>query len=419
MRSWTRLVAPISKPSPDQESPEIDAEIRMNVAQPQPTRPNLDETRHLTGVFGHILHESADITTSKDGPQGTRHFALSPIVPHPAAFTDLLSGSEDVIRRQVFILLNFAPAPQFAGQAPEVKLRLPVDPEDDFSSFSMPDTASLYAVQPQSRQLLMLPEASTDVRLSQDKTLDMDLAHQRHVRRFFTDSEFNLTEGRLRTPSNVGIMMPRQWLTPPVENDTPALVDYHFAGLEIHQTVDLDWKGHTLKYSSIEAGQHGGTRQELSLEAAVPEDASAIDEVVQSFTREVGQIASGKVFPWTGGHALVREMPEDVEDQPVEDELDDVTDDTVTIEQQALLANDCEEAIEIGSELVATAEYLVTSAQRILSNFPTKSTTSIDQDEQPSLAIHDDTETSPSSSEHLTTSVTEALTSRMSREVPS
>jgi hypothetical protein len=413
MRSWTRLVAPIGKPSPDQEPPEI----RMTVPEPE-ISPGLEEGRHLTASFGHILHESADVTTSKDGPQNARHFALSPIVPHPAAFTDMLSDSEQAVRRQVFILLNFAPSPQHAGQAPEVKLRLPVDPEDDFSSFTMPETASLYAVQPQLRQLVMLPEASTDVRLTQDKTLDMDLADQRHVRRFFADSEFNLTEGRLQTPSKVGIFLPQEWLTSSSGEDNKTLVDYTFAGLEIHQTVDLGWKGHTLKYSSIEAGQHGGTRQELSLEAAVPEDALAVDEVVQGFTREVAQIALGKVFPWAGGHALVREIPEETDGQAVEEELEEITDEAVETEEHDLLVNDCEEAIEIGSELLSTADYLVSSAQRLLSSLPAENDTAVEPEEQTSSGIHNDIVASPNSGKHLISSVMEALTSHMSSEVP-
>lgn len=52
------------------------------------------------------------------------------------------------------------------------------------------------------------------------------------------------------------------------EEDTPLRpTSYVFAGLEVHRTLETTYDGWKLAYTSIEAGQGGGRRAELSLEA--------------------------------------------------------------------------------------------------------------------------------------------------------
>ncbi|KAI0972026.1 hypothetical protein F4678DRAFT_430954 [Xylaria arbuscula] len=48
--------------------------------------------------------------------------------------------------------------------------------------------------------------------------------------------------------------------------DYPVSVSYEFIGLELHRSASLPFEGHRLTYTSIEAGQGGGRRAEVTLE---------------------------------------------------------------------------------------------------------------------------------------------------------
>ncbi|KAK8099357.1 uncharacterized protein PG998_012598 [Apiospora kogelbergensis] len=66
----------------------------------------------------------------------------------------------------------------------------------------------------------------------------------------------------------------------PNDKNQPISILYEFAGLELHRAVRIPYEGHTLTYTSIEAGQGGGRRAELALSPtqssvdASPNDAS-------------------------------------------------------------------------------------------------------------------------------------------------
>jgi hypothetical protein len=99
-----------------------------------------------------------------------------------------------------------------------------------------------------------------------------------------------------------------------------------FAGLELHTESSLPFHGHTLRYTSVEAGHHAGRSAQLSLDASPsttqttttttttstttgddispdPEDATN-NLLTRSYLKEVLQVANGRYFPWIGSRPV-------------------------------------------------------------------------------------------------------------------
>lgn len=265
----------------------------------------------LTATFGHVLHSKPEGREAKKSK--LRRRIIAPVFPHPASFTEFLPVKNSDMRKWSSIVLNFAPAPgNHEGEAPEVRLTLPITSENDFSNFSMPKDSTLNAIVPWFVKDTLVPEESVDARIVQQREMPLDISKQKPIQEFFAASEFNLTEGRLRTPSSTQFSMPKRWLDKEAKGSSTVGVPYMFAGLEIQQTVSLAWKGHFLIYNSIEAGQHGGTRQELSLEAKIStinaEKAAAQRE---QFLKLLEIAIEGKYWSWNKGSEQVRELPDE------------------------------------------------------------------------------------------------------------
>src|SRR5690606_13754373 len=119
---------------------------------------------------------------------------------------------------------------------------------------------------------------------------------------FITKSDLRPWAGKLSTPSALlGVHIPRRLLTPISQSrddddgtatpnndsnssssahqdgaadnnggddDDKVRIDYTLASVQIQRTVTAEFKYLRLRYTSIQAGQRGGERAELSLEAA-------------------------------------------------------------------------------------------------------------------------------------------------------
>ncbi|CAG9995890.1 unnamed protein product [Clonostachys byssicola] len=326
LRTWSRYVMPIRKPS--SEKPTLLKLSSSKRLLRKTSRLKTDGAQvRFAATFGHILHEDAAAPSPSRKKETTGYRVLLPVLPHPAAFTRLIGKGKanPPLSKSSSIVLNFIPT-QHDSKAPEVRLSLPVNADDDFSDFTMSDESKLYAISPIHQQDFLCPRESVDVRVTQQSELPLDLANQSHIREFFRASEFNLVEGRLRTPSHTQISLPTHLLPEPSEDaQTASEVAYTFAGLEIHQTMDLKWHDHILRYNSIEAGQHGGTRQELSLQAV--QDPSGPTNAVHraQFLHVVTGIVTGKFFSWTEGYKAIRKLPEEHElDSEQNQDLNDV-----------------------------------------------------------------------------------------------
>ncbi|KAJ3488862.1 hypothetical protein NLG97_g6114 [Lecanicillium saksenae] len=362
LRSWTRYIGPVTKA----EETKLQAlQLASRVELVELASPVSDAARvsNITiATFGHILHLSDVTKTSSKNADKSRRI-LSPVIPHPAALTTL-SASDGPVTQSTAIILNFYPdateQPQEGTTLPRVRLTLPVDETTDLSNFDIPPSSTLHAVVTQRVQDLLLPSESVDVRLAQQQLLALDAA-QPALKQFLASSEFNLLEGRLRTPSRIALTLP----------DAGSDLPYLFTGLEVHQAVEMRLEGHALRYESIEAGQHGGQRQELSLHRMGGGEKSGGDD---GFLGLVEAVAAGEVFSWNDGAALMQQRSSEtfsmdmLEDQEAVDEEQHEEDEA---EEGGLVNEPEQNEVVVREDVVkATADEETTSPRQISSEEP-------------------------------------------------
>ncbi|KAM3469749.1 hypothetical protein MY5147_006835 [Beauveria neobassiana] len=319
LRSWTRYTDAVAKPDEKKKKKKKLQPLKLATRVELPELPPssiIDDARVSDVTFatlGHVLHLKEAVKASNKKNLDKARRILSPIIPHPAALTTL-SGGEEPVTQSTAIILNFSPDPIVPqdGTLPRVRLTLPVDETADLSNFNIPPSLTLYAVTAQRIQDLLLPTESVDARLTQQRLVALD-ADQPALQQFLTASEFNLLQGRLRTPSRISLSLP----------GAAAEAAYLFMGLEVHQAVETRLAGHTIRYESIEAGQHGGQRQELSLHRVPAVEKSQRDD---GFLQLVEDVVSGNVFSWNDGAALMQQRSSEtftmdlLEDSQLEEE---------------------------------------------------------------------------------------------------
>lgn len=311
LRQWSRHVHPRGKQSGSQP---LNLASRISIPQQPPGIGKAGASTVLTANFGHILHLTK---VAKEANMAAGRRILSPVTLHPAGLTDITNESDDTsIIQHTAIVLNFSPTVYFdadeATPIPDVRLRLPIDPDTDFTNFMFPQDSTLYAVTTSLNQDVLLPSESVDVRLTQEHIFPMDLK-QKSLWNFIALCRFALLEGYLKTPHMASFTLPAHCVGEthrPTSGCDLEDISYLFMGLEIHQTTKVRYKGHTLKYNSIEAGQHGGQRQELSLLPGPPSQANhafsdGTSTDMESFLEVVEEIINGSVLPWNDGVVLM------------------------------------------------------------------------------------------------------------------
>ena len=313
LRAWYRYVDRQPAKKKQQNRPRNMA-ARLKLPSDHALAPGDERDNRLSATFGQVLHIENARKTQKN-VQVRR--VMCPVAPHPAAL-GAIANTEQTASRSASIILNFSPTSFdrsiYAAEPPDVRLTLPVDPNANLSSFESPNKPILHCVVPWYESDLLYPGGPVDVRFTQDRWLQLDTTdiatQQKHFKDFLDVSEFNLLQGRLKTPPSTSFNIPRKWLfLSKGQGGGADLVElpYRFVGLEIRQTVDTELEGHTLRYSSIEAGQQGGQRQELSLYIGPPDQQAQqglawTDVQKQDFQRLVGEVALGKHFWWDKGH---------------------------------------------------------------------------------------------------------------------
>lgn len=370
LQTWQRVVTPISN-KPDEVSP-MPLDLVGSASLPEYQPDKLGSRNVTTATFGHIIHNSSQVGNLKetetrkkkakspdadpddliiplhiddlstpgidDDPKkpipgavlSHKRRTFYPLIPHPASFSALKPEGSDILTQSTTIILNLAVhGDRSAGnrQGPVIQVHLPVDAEADLANFSIPKDAAAYCVVPWYRNDLLLPGESVDVRIQHERRLALDMDNT-GLRSFLDTSEFNLLQGHLRTPSQATLVLPPKYINPGTRGVKPKSQTYAFRGLEIHQTVEMPWRDHTLRYSSIEAGQHGGQRQELTLQAGKPDDmgTSFEGEKRKSFLQLVEDMATGQCFSWTEGYESIksRQLEDHSYDLPEEELTEDI-----------------------------------------------------------------------------------------------
>ncbi|KAG5943292.1 hypothetical protein E4U59_000482 [Claviceps monticola] len=346
LRQWYRCVNPVGK-AVDTETPTLKFAKKVTLPQPKPGAMSPGERAEVVATFGHIL--LAKPTVRAATLENHERRVLSTRIPHPAALTAATDAHVSSSQKTTIVLHFTSDITATATTStnspegaiiPQVRLHVPVDSSSNLSDFSVPDTAALEAIIPWHQSDVLLPEESVDVRLTHTRILPLNSKEQPSLQDFLQASQFNLLQGQLHTPSRTTFSIPNKWLssssssasTTTEQEHTDETTDkpYMFAGLEIQQTVSTEWHGHTLKYSSIEAGQHAGQQQSLSLIAGPPQASNRSDPLTRdelaSFLTLVAQTASGVHFSWDHGHMLMREKPQ--QEQVTEDTMDEQATDT-------------------------------------------------------------------------------------------
>lgn len=314
LQKWLRIVAPISKDTQDTLPLGLPAESVIP-EEKCPRSGNVDAT---TARFGHILHQHAS-TSMKELYRKRR--ILAPLTPHPAAFSALKPDNDLPLKETTSIVMHLSPhvdtsegpvtdSNKKKHADPAAYITIPVHPQADLDNFTIPDDATIHIYVPWHNSDVLLPTEAVDVRLEHKRSYALSIKHP-GIKKFFEKSQLNLREGQLRTPSQAKLMVPGSWLRGSGSgrmNTAKRDVLYDFRGTEIHQTVEMPWNGHTLRYSSIEAGQHGGQRQEITLQAGLPgENPVAFkDKRRTSFLQLVEDMATGKCFSWSDGYKSVK-----------------------------------------------------------------------------------------------------------------
>ncbi|KAF4504226.1 hypothetical protein G6O67_008402 [Ophiocordyceps sinensis] len=309
-------------------------------------------TNRITATFGHVLHSGSKPVSGFN----TMRRLLSPIIPHPAALSSFGLESDKPVVQATTIILNFSPEQgrkPSHGQA-SIRIQIPVDPDCDLSKLTLSPGSTLEGIlAPWNVTDVLLPDERVDVRLAQQRVLRLD-SDQPSLKEFLAMSEINLVGGHIKTPKRAYFSIPKNWrparpraiepaestklvqsvtelveMAKAVKSTKPAKtaneearpdgearpdeeaeslaqqrtdVPYLFVSLEVHQMVDVELDGCTLRYNSIEAG-HGGQRQEISLSVSdchsgEPEAANK----TKSFLQVVENIAFGQAFPWHKGN---------------------------------------------------------------------------------------------------------------------
>ncbi|RGP78654.1 hypothetical protein FLONG3_3191 [Fusarium longipes] len=309
---WFRVVDPITKSQSVEESLSLNLAASADLPQSKGPRDHDDST---TATFGHILH-SEPLDSMKLLARQRR--ILSPFSPHLAAFSALKPDNNKPLKESTTIVMNLVPHKerkrgrgsdaQKGTEEPAVRIKIPVKPDADFENFSLPDdlTAQCFATWHVSD--VLLPAEAVDVRIQHERANNLALT-DRHLQTFLQASQFNLAEGKLRTPAQARLNIPGLWLKGSRTGYDLAKNERHlydFRGTEIHRTVDMPWRKHILRYSSIEAGQQGGQRQEITLIIGPKKLFNNREERQQNFLQLVEDMATGKCFSWYEGHQSIK-----------------------------------------------------------------------------------------------------------------
>lgn len=329
LKRWSRFVTPVGQAATSGD--DVSTQF-PNVISDLKVTTGTEPVHQVTASFGHVLHGEHSHTVAA---MAKHRRLLSPVLPHPASFTSIMEEDKPTMQHAT-IVLNFSPHPnhsftKYDSTPPTIQLQLPVNPDSDLTGSSLPPGSALFGVAAQHINDVLMPSESVDVRITQNHLLPLD-ASQESVKEFLSQSEFNLPQGVLKTPSKAKFSIPKAWVTQAKTTRKPSKstinVPYIFMGLEIHQSVQLGFNGHTLCYNSIDAGRHGGHRQELSLQAGPPqgkdEQAFMLDrDEASRFLSLVEGVATGKYFSWHNGSQLMGETPDvgTLEDEVTEDQL--------------------------------------------------------------------------------------------------
>ncbi|KAK3393124.1 mitochondrial inner-membrane-bound regulator-domain-containing protein [Podospora didyma] len=274
------------------------------------------ETR---AIFGHVVQAqrtgfSPSTTLARLEPSLPRTFV--PVLP-PLRNLSLSADLHEKGLWQSTVVIRFVPSPH---QAPEILATMPPTLELllDIDHHEVKNIIFLRAVADTFVGDVLLPAEPVDVRLVQTRFFTMlgpNIGmYAAPVIDFLDRADMRPAEGVLKTPPELnGLALPRRLLGNPSDTSSSpevvdsVTVDYLFASLEMERIISTAFHGFKVSYRSIEAGQRGGRRSEISLDAVrmgADEHSDSIDQhtvkTAESFMSVVSNLAkcSDPVLKW-------------------------------------------------------------------------------------------------------------------------
>ncbi|KAL1843889.1 hypothetical protein VTJ49DRAFT_6832 [Mycothermus thermophilus] len=242
-----------------------------------------------TAVFGHagFARPNPVLSSSPSKLDTSCPRTFLPALPALGSLK-LLRNLQETGLWHTTIVIRFTPsqdnAPDLKISAPDLELRIDADHRE------IKELLCLRAIQSTFVGDVLFPAATVDARLIQHRFFHLPGAGIESrvpaIIEFLSKSNLRPWDGKMSTPRSIpGIRLPRHLLNIPknqpnssdptattntdetnASNDFVEL-DYSFTSIEIHRTVAGDYEGLKMRYTSIQPGQRGGARAELSLEA--------------------------------------------------------------------------------------------------------------------------------------------------------
>jgi hypothetical protein len=334
-REWWRWVAPVTKEenismelgdkaqsslesSNDINIPPVDldsseaASIESDISDPKHSvsktavywSPNyITESSALIGTILHSVSPSSAVTLQSLKPADLFHRADQKFDSATPNFSHLVNSKD---ARKVHdpvqsIIMRLVPDPLEEGKGPgsqvltaypSIEMHFSIDPTTKNAKVE-----AVQAVVSTENSDLMLPNSSVDVRFQQNIRSQLRRpksgdAYPKSVRDFINNSNLNIENARyIETPPRVKIPIDRHLCRSSTsidmnENDEIKEVSYMFAGLEIHNTVAMEFDDWVMTYTSIQAGKANGRRSELRLRPTAIKS-SKLARSEDDFTRSV------------------------------------------------------------------------------------------------------------------------------------
>jgi hypothetical protein len=270
----------------------------------------------VVATFGHALHDRPSAST---GPSATGCI-FEPVLPHPASLISVKTEGDPDLSEHTEVILKFdkvsSASPTTRQVASQLCLRLKVSSSSDLTRVQIPQTFALQHVFPWREVVAPLPSNDIDVRLTRTFTIPA-MEARGSLGDFEAGNTINILAGNLTPPGKVSLILPEHRL-----ESGARVSEYDFTGLEVHRVVQMPWRHHTLRYTSIDAGYNGGHRQELTLIAAnrtAGTSETEEDDTATDFLQLVEETAMGKHFSWEEGYKSMNKVPEedlDVQEDP-------------------------------------------------------------------------------------------------------
>ncbi|CRK17200.1 hypothetical protein BN1723_002366 [Verticillium longisporum] len=332
--------------------------------------------QNVSTTFGHVLfdHDNGtldvkNLQTQHDGvavlapakEAMSRPRIFSAVVPSPAGLA-ALNNLAPATPASTTMILRFATSPASTGArylldpadgatqihattAPasflEIHVAVPDElPADGRLTWDASPTKHVRAISNESLIDVPLPDRPIDLRLATTSVSSLNHVNAVPALRAFVDaSHLDLVSGNLRTPPR--LFIPEDQTAPLAQSsaegrDVPSsragrkakVVDdvfahrsgcrtFEFIGLEVRRAVELDYEGHKLRYTSVEAGLHGGRRAELALDMGLLGAGGDEAEHRARYVELTRRLADGELVTWAQGGRAVGETELGLADEPV------------------------------------------------------------------------------------------------------